>query len=106
MEDKITEYLSTNFKKMENQTYVGCITIGNILKMWIMVKNSESGFEGLKLKKFIPRRCYFPVFVYFFLHFYDIIKFYILIMALFLFLESHLFMPYNQRKTKGTCKHE
>lgn len=48
MEDKITEYLSTNFKKMENQTYVGCITIGNILKMWIMVKNSESGFEGLK----------------------------------------------------------
>ena len=106
MEDKITEYLSTNFKKMENQTYVGCITIGNILKMWIMAKNSESGFEGLKLKKFIPRRCYFPVLVYFFLHFYDLIKFYILIMALFLFLESHLFMPYNQRKTKGTCKHE
>lgn len=66
MEDKITEYLSTNFKKMENQTYVGCITIGNILKMWIMVKNSESGFEVLKLKKFIPRRCYFPVLVYFF----------------------------------------
>ena len=66
MEDKITEYLSTNFKKMENQTYVGCITIGNILKMWIMVKNSESGFEGLKLKKFIPRRCYFLVLIYFF----------------------------------------
>ena len=38
MEDEITEYLSTNFKKLVNYTCGMWITIKIFLEMWIIAK--------------------------------------------------------------------